>query len=527
MVLRYPLWKKFIVIAVSLGGILFSLPNLVNRETFPVPILFDYIPTVNLGLDLRGGAHLLLQVNASEVINEQLEILAESARQILKKERIIASRPTIQNNKLLVVQLANPNQVDGFIAEMDRENADISASYIDGGEVGFILQETLIRNLQIDAVERSIEIIRRRIDETGTREPLIQRQGSSRIVVQVPGLRDPESLKSLIGQTAKLSFHLVNEQVASNVSEIPVGYKRVESRERTESGSPMEYYLITQRSLVSGENLRDAGPTFDQNNQPAVDFTFDSAGAFKFGAITSANIGRRLAIILDDEVVSAPVIQSAIIGGNGIITGNFTVPEATELAILLRAGALPAALDIVEERSVGPGLGSDSIEAGRKAFIIALIAVGLFMLLVYGRFGFFSNLALCINISLIVAVLSILQATLTLPGIAGIILTIGMAVDANVLIFERIREEYRNGRTPIESIDSGFRQAFVTILDANITTLIAAFLLFILGAGPIKGFAVTLSIGVFTSMFSAIVLSRYLVISWAIRNKSREDLPLA
>ena len=526
MVLRYPLWKKILLWAVCLLAVVFALPNLVNKEKFPFPIVFDYVSTINLGLDLRGGAHLLLQVNAGEVIQEHLEKLADSARQILKREQIIASRPTIQNKRVLVVQLADPRQVDKFIAAMKRENEDISTSYIDGGEVGFALQETLIRNLQIDTVDQSIEIIRRRIDETGTREPLIQRQGSSRIVVQVPGLRDPESLKSLIGQTAKLTFHLVSQQTVSSSNDIPAGYIRVESRERTEDGEPLDYYVITKRALVSGENLRDAGVTFDENNQPAVDFTFDSAGAFKFGAVTSANIGRRLAILLDDEIVSAPVIQSAIIGGNGIITGDFTVAEATELGILLRAGALPAALDVVEERSVGPGLGSDSIDAGTKAFIVALIAVALFILFIYGQFGFFANIALLINIMLIVAVLSILQATLTLPGIAGIILTIGMAVDANVLIFERIREEYRNGRTPIESIDSGYRQAFITILDANITTLIAAFLLFILGAGPIKGFAVTLSIGVFTSMFCAIILSRYFVIGWAIRNKDRDYLPL-
>ena len=274
---------------------------------------------------------MLLQVNAGEVIQEHLETLGDSARQILKREQIVASRPTIQK-RVLVVQLADPRQVDKFIAAMKRENEEISTAYVDDGEVGFALQETLIRNLQIDTVDQSIEIIRRRIDETGTREPLIQRQGSSRIVVQVPGLRDPESLKSLIGQTAKLTFHLVSQQTAVSSNDIPAGYIRVESRERTENGQPLEYYVITQRSLVSGENLRDAGVTFDEYNQPALWILhLILAGAFKFGAVTSGNIGRRLAILLDNEVVSAPVIQSAIIGGNGIITGNFTVAEATEL----------------------------------------------------------------------------------------------------------------------------------------------------------------------------------------------------
>ena len=523
MVLRYPLWKKLLIWLVCAIAIIFSAVNVVDRKKFPAPVVFDYFPTINLGLDLRGGAHLLLEVSATGVIVEQLQLLGEEARTILKAQQIVATRPQV-NNRLLVIQLADSGQMDRFSNAMLNKNPDISVSYTRGSEVGFAFKETFLRNLQIETVNRSIEIIRRRIDETGTKEPLIQRQGANRIVVQVPGLKDPESLKSLIGQTAKLSFHLVNDQVSPTDANIPVGYVVADSRTRDSNG---EKLVITKRALVSGENLRDAGPAFDQNNQPAVEFTFDSAGAFKFGTITRGNIGRRLAIVLDGNVVSAPVIQSAIIGGNGIITGNFTLAEANELSILLRAGALPAALEIVEERSVGPGLGSDSIESGKTAFMYALMAVALFMFMAYGRFALYSNLSLFINICLIVSILSIFQATLTLPGIAGIILTIGMAVDANVLIYERIREEYRNGRTPIEAIDAGYRRAFVTILDANITTLIAAFLLFILGAGPIKGFAVTLSVGVFTSMFCAIVLSRYLVIGWAVKNKDREDLPLA
>ncbi len=524
MVLRYPSWKKFIVLTISLGGILFAMPNFFPNGKIPLPI-FDRLKTVSLGLDLQGGAHLLLEVDLSSVIENSLQNLREETRQLLKKQKIVANRPQIEN-KLLVVQIVDPNAVNQFVTSLKKANSDISIAYVRGGEVGISLKETAIRNLQIDAVDRSIEIIRRRIDESGTRDPLIQRQGSNRIVVQLPGVKNPDMLKSLIGKTAKLTFHLVNDQIDPNTTKIPIGYAKLPSHEKDADKNPMEHYMVTARALLSGEHLKDSGASFDNNNKPAVAFTFDSAGAFKFGNITGQNIGRRLAIVLDDEVVSAPRIQSAIIGGDGIITGSFTIAEANELGILLRAGALPAALEIVEERTVGPGLGSDSIEAGKVAFTVGLLAVAVFMFLAYGRFGLFSNIALAINITLIFAVLSILQATLTLPGIAGIILTIGMAVDANVLIFERIREEYRNGRSPVDAIDSGFQHAFVTILDANITSLVAAFLLFILGAGPIKGFAVTLSIGVFTSVFSAVMLSRYLVFSWVARNPDCEELPL-
>ena len=524
MILYYPLWKKITVIAIALTGILFVSPNFLKNGTIPVPVL-NKLQKINLGLDLQGGAHLLLQVKIENVIEDYMLNLSETVRQGLKKQRIVASAPEIKDDAL-IIRLRDPENNESLRKIIQRSYPDLIIDSNRQGEFRISLTEPTLRTLQSEAISRSIEVIRRRIDETGTREPLIQRQGANRIVVQLPGAKDPEALKTLIGKTAKLSFHLTNDNADPLSNIVPIGYRKLPSGKKDALGNPLEYHIVTTRALVSGENLRDSSATFDQNNQPAVEFTFDAAGGFKFGNITSKNVGRSLAIILDDEVISAPRIQSAIIGGSGIITGNFSVAEANQLAILLRAGALPAGLEIIEERTVGPGLGSDSVEAGKIAFTIGLIAVALFMFAVYGVFGIFANLSLAINIILIFGVISFLQATLTLPGIAGIILTIGMAVDANILIFERIREEYRNGRKSLDAIDSGFSRAFSTILDANITTLIAAFLLFILGVGPIKGFAVTLSIGVFTSVFCAVMLSRYFVSSWAMRPKNIDKLPL-
>ena len=338
-------------------------------------------------------------------------------------------------------------------------------------------------------MQQSIEIIRRRIDELGTTEPTIQRQGATRILVQVPGLDDPQRLKALLGQTAKLNFHLVDHDVwefeVTNGRRMPPGSRLVYTD--TEPAVP---YLIKRRAMVSGENLVDASIGFDQQTgAPEVNFRFDSIGAKKFGEVTRANVGRPFAIVLDDKVISAPVIQTAILGGAGRITGSFTVQGANDLAILLRAGALPAPMNILEERTVGPGLGADSVAAGRIALIVGFAAVIGFMSLSYGLFGVFANIALIINLFLVMGVLSGLQATLTLPGIAGIVLTVGMAVDANVLIFERIREEIAAGKNSVTSIDLGYNRALGTILDANITTLLAALILFQLGAGPIRGFA--------------------------------------
>ena len=382
----------------------------------------------------------------------------------------------------------------------------------------------MIRGRKTAAVQQSIEIVRRRVDETGTREPTIQQQGDDRILVQLPGIDDPERIKRLLGKTAKMSFHLVDQRnsvESAMAGRIPPGSWLLPSE-----GEDRRMYLIRKRVMVSGDTLIDAQPSTDsRTNEPVVTFRFDTAGAKRFGSATSKNVGKLFAIVLDRKVISAPVIREPILGGSGQISGSFSFQSAQDLALLLRAGALPAPLTILEERSVGPGLGADSIAAGKIASIIGIILVVVFMVAAYGLFGFMADIALIVNMVLILGALSFLQATLTLPGIAGIVLTIGMAVDANVLVFERIREEVRSGRTPISSIDAGYTRAFTTIIDANLTTLIAALLLYAFGSGPVRGFAVTLSIGIITSMFTAIMLTRLMIVIWLRRTKP-DVLPL-
>jgi protein-export membrane protein SecD len=390
----------------------------------------------------------------------------------------------------------------------------------EAGRIDVRLTESSVRELQDAAVRQSLEIVRRRIDEVGTREPTIQQQGGNRILVQVPGEKDPDSIKRLLGQTAKLTFHLVDldtplDQALSG--NLPPGSMVLASEETSRPGEVAQQ-VVRKRVEVSGESLIDAQPTY-QENQPVVSFRFDSVGARKFGDVTRDHVGELLAIVLDDKVISSPRIREPILGGSGVISGSFTVDSANELAILLRAGALPAPLDIVEERSVGPDLGADSIEAGKWASVVALILVIAFMVLYYGLFGIIACVALIVNLFLIVAILSVLQATLTLPGMAGIVLTIGMAVDANVLIVERIREEARAGRPPMSAVDTGYREAMRTIIDANLTTLIAAVLLYAFGSGPVRGFAVTLGIGILTSMFTAISLTRLMMSVWLRRTR--------
>ena len=382
--------------------------------------------------------------------------------------------------------------------------------------------EEKITEIRDYAILQSIEIIRRRVDEVGTNEPIIQRQGDDRILVQLPGLDDPERIKRLLGKTARMNFRMVNETASIDEAlsgRIPPGSDLLyELDPRT--GEKTLPYIIYKRIGVSGDQLVDANPSMDQYNQPVVSLRFDSTGSRKFGDLTSKNVGKRFAIVLDGEVISAPVIREAITGGSGQISGNFTFETASDLAVLLRAGALPAPLTILEERSVGPSLGKDSINAGMYAAIIAIILVIIYMLVIYGaRFGVTANISLIINILLILAILGVLDATLTLPGLAGIALTIGMAVDANVLIFERIREESRSGRSNIGAIDNGFKEAFRTIVDANITTLLAAIILFQFGSGPVKGFAVTLALGVMTTMFTSLLLSRGIITIWYNRYK--------
>ncbi len=513
--LQFPAWKIALVGLVCLLGVVYAAPNLIDRD------VIGEVPTgvpgrqINLGLDLQGGSYLLLQVDTSVVIQERLEAIVETARRELRDAGIGYVGLGVQSDAAAFnIREAADLERARQLARGFEEGAEVSA---DGVRVAVRLTEEAITELTRNAVQQSIEIVRRRVDETGTREPLIQRQGDNRILIQLPGVDNPERIKALIGQTAKLSFQLVDPSASAQEAvqgRVPPGSKLVPSVDR----QGPSHYVVQRRVMVSGENLVDAQPSF-QDNRPVVSFRFDSIGGRRFGQATTENVGRPFAIILDDKVISAPVIREPILGGTGIISGSFSVQEAQDLALLLRAGALPAPLTVLEERSVGPGLGADSISSGKIASVIGMVLVAGFMIAAYGLFGIFANLALLLNVGLILGALSALQATLTLPGIAGIVLTMGMAVDANVLVFERVREEIDNGRSPINALDAGYRRALTTIIDSNLTTLFAVIFLFALGSGPIKGFAVTLGIGILTSMFTAVMVTRLFVAIWARRRR--------
>ncbi len=522
--LQFPAWKKILIAFVCAFGVIYALPNFMPSTFKDLP---SWAPskTVNLGLDLQGGAHLLMQVETEAVIQERLQATEETVRGELREARVRARGLGVEGTAV-TFRLSDPEKTDEvrtLLADIDEE---MTVEANENGSFRLTLADDARAELINNAIDQSIEIVRRRVDEFGTTEPTIQRQGDRRILVQVPGIGDTARLKDVLNTTAKLTFHLVDRTKSVEQAlqgRVPPGLDLLPSREGAD-GEPQRHYLVERRVIVSGESLTNAQSTFQQG-RPVVSFSFDSRGAKRFGDATSENVGELLAIVLDDEVVSAPRINEPILGGSGIITGDFSLQETEDLAILLRAGALPAPLTYIEERSVGPGLGQDSIEAGARAAVIGFVAVAVFMVTCYGLFGLMTVMALVINLALILALLSALQATLTLPGIAGIVLTVGMAVDANVLIFERIREEARAGRNPISSVDAGYRNALSTIIDANLTTLIAAVLLFAFGSGPIRGFAVTLSIGIVTSMFTAIMVTRFFVASW-LRGKRRESLPI-
>ena len=525
--LYFSKFKSISILLICLLGIIFALPNLLSQNTLNgLPKIIPH-KQINLGLDLRGGSHLLVEVQSSVRASERMDDLYDEIRMELRRNKISLSDIAQSNNQIKItlsddgfkgdlidiIESLSQN-VRGQLGSGQLANELEIIEQIDGSILVSMTEEAL-NDLLRRSVDQSIEIIRRRIDELGTKEPTIQRQGNSRILIQVPGLDDPKRLKDLLGTTAKMTFHLIDPFYdGGNVSRSSMKLKHA-NNEST--------YVVERRSIIGGENLVDAQPGFDsQTNQPIVNFRFDGQGSRKFGKITTDNVGKLFAIVLDNEVISAPIINEPILGGSGMISGSFTVQEANDLAILLRAGALPAPLVILEERTVGPGLGADSIKSGQIASVLGLVLVLIYMFVSYGRFGIYSNISLLINLSLIVAVLSILQATLTLPGIAGIILTIGMAVDANVLIFERIREEISNKKSVINAIDNGYKRARTTILDANITTFIAAIILFQLGSGPIKGFSITLAIGIITSVFTAFTLTRFLVALWIKRSNPKE-----
>ena len=494
--------------AVIAAGVILALPNILGGKDDSSGYMANRI---NLGLDLQGGSYLLLNVEMDEVIEERLSNLAETIRSDFRKERIgIKNLKATQDRVSFDLRKAEDRpaaqaQLDDIIG------TDMAITETASGFTAAFTESGIIE-LTGMTVDQAIEIVRSRIDETGTKEPIIQRQGADRILIQLPGVDNPEDVKRLLGRTARLGFQMVDISTtaleAQASGRIPPGSEILPS-----ASGDGELYLVRKQVLITGDMLDDARPAFGQNNDPVVSFKLNPAGGARFGRITGQNIGRPFAIVLDGKVISAPVIRDQIFS-EGQISGDFSVEESDELSLLLRAGALPAPLSVLEERSVGPGLGSDSIEAGKLASIIGLIAVVAFMIASYGTFGILAVIALSANIIVLIAALSTLGATLTLPGIAGIVLTIGMAVDANVLIFERIREELKRGRKIVQSVNAGFKQATATIIDANLTTLAAAIFLYFLGSGPIKGFSVTLAIGVLTSMFTAVMVTRMLVVLW-------------
>tara|TARA_B100001029_G_scaffold173708_1_gene172914 strand:+ start:864 stop:2414 length:1551 start_codon:yes stop_codon:yes gene_type:complete len=511
---NYPIWKSFTVISLVLLGIIFSIPSLVYDENSENWFLKNKI---NLGLDLQGGSYLLLEVQLDVLYDEELENFSDSIRLLARDNQTKINQINTQNNEVIVT-FNNNNKIDEIKNSFFQMYRGISLQ-VSNNQLTIKLDDLYKKTIQDSAIKQSLEIVRKRIDESGTKEPLIQRSGKKRILLQLPGVKDPERIKELLGKTAKLTFHLVDDENidALNANIEPFGKMIV-----SDIYDDKIKYLLDKRSLVGGENLVDAKGSFDQTEGHAVSFRFDTEGAQKFGKATSNNIGKRLAVLLDGVVITAPRINSAITGGSGIITGNFNAQEASDLAVLLRAGALPAPLEIVEERSVGAGLGADSIAAGKIAAFIGMMLVCIFMILIYGSFGAIANVSLIANIFIIISLLGTIGATLTLPGIAGIVLTIGMAVDANVLIFERIKEESLKNTKVFQIVKNGFDRAMSTILDANITTLIAAVLLFAFGSGPIRGFSITLSLGVIASMFTALMLTNFLLYLYLSITKKKE-----
>ncbi len=520
--LYFQTWKVILILAACALGVIFSVPNLFQAAT--VDSWPSYVPKrqVSLGLDLRGGSHLLLEVDMASVERERLNGLVDEIRGALLDAKLGYTGLAVEGDHVSF-SLRDAGDLNALRATLLKLDPDLEVNLAASGVSTVKFTDTAIQARQRSAVDQSIEIVRRRIDETGTKEPTIQREGEDRILVQLPGVENPEHVKELLGRTAKMTFQLVDTDVApgdARAGNLPPGDELLPSADNR-PGSP-QFYAVKRRVMVSGDTLTDAQATFQNGNEPVVSFTFDSAGARRFGDATNSNVGKPFAIVLDNKVISAPVIREPILGGRGVISGNFTVQSASDLALLLRAGALPAPLTVLEERTVGPDLGADSIRAGTTACLVGVALVVVFMIVFYGLFGLFADIALFFNLCLMLATLSFLGATLTLPGIAGIALTMGMAVDANVLIYERIREEVRGGRSMISSLQAGFERAFGTILDSHVTTLVAGILMFFLGSGPVKGFAVTLSIGVLTSLFSAILVTRLQIVTWLRRSKPKE-----
>jgi preprotein translocase subunit SecD len=550
-------WQTIAVIAFTALALLFALPNVL-----PASVL-DHLPgwyqqsRINLGLDLRGGAHFLLEADLRSVLAERLTNLSDSVRGELRKQQVGIKDVTVEGGRAVVVTLRDEEQRAKALEAI--RNVDPSLAVSGSGDtirLAYSDQDLLRRKKEV--IDQSIEILRRRVDETGTIEPTIVRQGDDRILLQMPGIKDTTDLKRKINQTAKLTFHLVNEDVAASGQSAPAtlppttflvptreGMQQLRATspkawDEIQSANPKlspeqicrryqpQCLPVFKRVVVGGEDLDDAKATFEQQQggRPIISFTFNSAGGRAFCAATRANIGKRLAIQLDNEIISAPVVQSAICGGSGIITGSFTTQQTQEQALLLRSGALPATLSIIEERTVGADLGADAIQSGTTAALVGTALVSLFMLAVYGPlFGGFASLAMMVNMLLVFAGMSILGASLTLPGIAGLVLTVGMSVDSNVLIYERVREEKENGRSPFSALATGYERALTAVIDSNLTALIAGVLLFGFGSGPIRGFATSLTLGLLTHLFTATIFTRMLLATW-VRWRRPTELPI-
>ena len=532
--LYFTRWKALAIILTALVVCLCAVPNFFPESTVKEWPLWAQRRLV-LGLDLQGGSHLVFEVDSDAVKKDKLDQVHDDVRRTLRDARIaytgLVTRPDavevrISKDTDVPTALSKLRELSQPLGGLLGSNGQRSLEVTDAG--GSVIRLTVppaaITERIRQAIEQSIQIVERRVNQLGTVEPSIQRQGLDRILVQVPGLQDPQHLIDIIGQTAKMDFRMVDSTVP--IDQALAGRAPPDSEILPSTEGSKTPYVVKKQVLVSGGDLTDAQPGFDQRSgEPIVSFRFNTSGARKFAQATSENVGQPFAIILDNKVISAPVIREPITGGSGQISGNFTVQQANDLAILLRAGALPAKLTVIEQRTVGPGLGQDSIEKGELAAYVGSILVVVFMLLTYRLFGVFANIAVAINVAMIFGLLSLLNATLTLPGIAGIVLTVGIAVDSNVLIYERIREELRGGRNAISSIDAGFKRALSTILDSNITTFIAAAVLFFIGTGPVRGFAVTLGIGIVTTVFTAFTLTRLIVASW-VRWKRPQSVPI-
>ncbi|MBI1362659.1 MAG: protein translocase subunit SecD [Proteobacteria bacterium] len=515
--LKFPLWKKVVVFIVLIWSVLYALPNFMTPE-MRERVSFLPMRTLNLGLDLQGGAHLVLEVDINSVINRAYQNIEGSVRDTLRAEKQRYKGLNAHGTEEVAYEAFSPEDAE---TQAKTLRSKISDTYVnvDGTHVSLTLKPEVLSAKRQHALSQTLEILRSRVDEFGVSEPVIQRQGDDRIIIELPGVEDSARAKSVIGRTAQLTFHLVDESVSPSEAasgNLPLGSGIFyEERVTPETGQKVKIpYVLKKRPEITGDNLSGAQSTFDRYGQPAVTIRFDSRGTRKFAELTTKYVNHRMAIVLDGQVYSAPVLREPILGGSAEITGSFTVREAEDLSTVLRAGALPAKVEVVEERTVGPSLGQDSIEAGQKAVVLGFVFVLALMLVFYRGFGVAANMALFFNVALILSVMSFLGATLTMPGIAGIVLTIGMAVDANVLIFERIREETNRGKSPTVAIDSGFSSAFGTILDANITTIIAAAVMYGMGSGPIKGFALTLSVGILASMFTAVMVTRLMILTW-------------